>query len=135
MRTFFVSRAWLYFQVFFYAFAGLYHFLNPDFYIKIMPAWFPEKYLLNVLSGLAEVVLAIGVLFASTRKWAIYGLILLLMSFFAVHIGHLFEPPVLDLGNLKIDFTQKPIYYGLYLRLLLHCFLIWWLWQLARAKF
>ncbi|MFN3315448.1 MAG: hypothetical protein ACK40K_01465 [Raineya sp.] len=134
MPSFFRSRLSLYIQAFFYAFAGLYHFLNPDFYVAIMPTWFPEKNLLNSLSGLLEILSAVGLLIPRTRKLAVYTIIFLLNSFFTVHISHFFEPPVLDFGNFKIDFSQKPTYYGLYVRFLLHFFLIWWAWQLRKIR-
>ena len=36
--------------------AGLNHFLNPRFYLRIMPPWLPAHEAVNTASGLAEIV-------------------------------------------------------------------------------
>ncbi len=36
--------------------AGLNHFLNPRFYLRIMPPWLPAHDAMNKASGLAEIV-------------------------------------------------------------------------------
>jgi uncharacterized membrane protein len=56
-----------------------------------MPKFFPVPNLLNQVSGVAEIVLAIGLLFASTRPISAYLIIAMLIVFFAVHIPHLFQ--------------------------------------------
>lgn len=134
MDSVFASKISLYVSVVLYLLAGAYHFINPKVYVKIMPVWFPAKEMLNKLSGLAEIVLAAGLLFPQTRTIAAYGLVALLVSFFAVHIGHLFQPPVIRLTRTSsVDFTRKPTYYGLFVRLALQFFLIYWAWQLRLA--
>jgi uncharacterized membrane protein len=132
MLTFFASRTSLVLSAIFYFLAGLYHFINPDFYVKMMPSWFVEKHLLNALAGIAEIVCAFALLVPKLRNWGVYGIIILLISFFSVHINHFFEPPTLEVGGLKINFSEKPTYYGLFLRFMLHFFLLWWIWQLRR---
>ena len=134
MDSILASKISLYSAALIYFLAGAYHFINPKVYLKIMPAWFPAKEWLNWLSGLAEIVLAVGLLFPQTRTLAAYGLVALLVSFFAVHVGHLFEPPVIKLSRTSaVDFTRKPTYYGLFVRLALQFFLIYWAWQLRLA--
>lgn len=110
MLTFFASRTSLVLSAIFYFLAGLYHFINPDFYVKMMPSWFVEKHLLNALAGIAEIVCAFALLVPKLRNWGVYGIIILLISFFSVHINHFFEPPTLEVGGLKIDFSEKPTY-------------------------
>jgi uncharacterized membrane protein len=39
----------------FYVFAGLNHFINPRFYLAIMPPWLPAHKLMNQASGVAEI--------------------------------------------------------------------------------
>jgi uncharacterized membrane protein len=39
----------------FYVFAGLNHFINSRFYLKIMPPWLPAHDLMNTASGVAEI--------------------------------------------------------------------------------
>lgn len=75
-------------------FAGLYHFINPAFYLSIMPTFLPYASLLNYLSGLAEIVLAVGLLLpTAVRRWALWGLAVLMVLFLLVHIPHLMGNP------------------------------------------
>lgn len=60
--------------------AGANHFLNPKFYLSIMPPYLPWPYALVIVSGIAEVVLGIGLLIPQTSKYAAWGLILLLIA-------------------------------------------------------
>ena len=51
--------------------AGVTHFVNPSFFDAIVPPWLPlgERFW-TIASGLAEVVIGIGVLRRSTRRRA-----------------------------------------------------------------
>ena len=62
--------------------AGINHFINPRFYLKIMPPYLPAHSLLVTLSGLAEVLLGALMLVPATRTWAAWGIILLLIAVF-----------------------------------------------------
>lgn len=101
-----------------YFLAGLNHFRDPQFYLDIMPSFFPIKEILNFVSGGMEVVLAIGLFSVSTRKISAYLIILLLISFFVVHIAHLFQTPDIynELGKaapyLRIVFQFVFIYWA-----------------------
>jgi uncharacterized membrane protein len=48
----------------------------------MMPSWFVEKHLLNALAGIAEIVCAFALLVPKLRNWGVYGIIILLISFF-----------------------------------------------------
>jgi len=130
----FQTKSVLYFTTSFYVAAGANHFFNPDFYTTMMPSWFIQKELLNYVSGVFEIVFGVFLLFPEYRKWGVWGILGLLMSFWTIHISHLFEPPVVNVNGTIKDFTQKPLYYFLYFRILLHCFLIWWAWQLRKIR-
>ncbi len=45
---------WLFCPVF--VLAGVNHFVNPRFYLRIMPPWLPAHEAMNVASGAAEIV-------------------------------------------------------------------------------
>lgn len=111
----------LYAMAFLYAGAGINHFINPKFYLGIMPKFFPMPNLLNQLSGVAEIILAIGLLVASTRQISAYLIIAMLISFFAVHISHLFQPPKMAQGKE----------WFLYVRIILQFLLIYWAWVVS----
>ncbi|MFT6165868.1 MAG: putative membrane protein [Vicingaceae bacterium] len=65
---------------------GINHFVQPEIYLPLIPPYLVYIKELNLLSGLAEVVLAIGALFHVTRKLAIYGIILMLLAFLPTHV-------------------------------------------------
>lgn len=108
-----------------YFLAGLNHFRDPQFYLDIMPSFFPIKEFLNFVSGGMEVVLAIGLFSVSTRKISAYLIILLLISFFVVHIAHLFQTPDIynELGK------AAP-----YLRIVFQFVFIYWAYKVGQNK-
>ena len=70
----------------FYAFAGLNHFINPEFYLSLIPPAFGDAHLINVWAGIAEMGLAILIIPEKTRKWSKYGVILMLIAFIPSHV-------------------------------------------------
>lgn len=70
----------------FYVFGGFNHLMNPDFYVAIMPPRLPNPEWLNVLSGLAEIVLGVFLLEPRTRVYAAWGLIALLVAVFPANM-------------------------------------------------
>ncbi len=82
-----VKTILLYLQVAFYLFAGSMHFIQPDFYAPIMPAWLPAPTFLISLSGVVEIVLAILLIPIKTRAIAAKLIIVMLVVFFfVIHI-------------------------------------------------
>lgn len=75
----------LYVMAAMYILAGLMHFIKPKMYMGIMPRYLPSHKMLVYLSGLAEIIIGIGLCFAVTKKLAIYGIILMLVVFLLVH--------------------------------------------------
>jgi uncharacterized membrane protein len=69
-----------------YAFAGFSHLLNPEFFVAIIPPKLPNPEWLNVLSGLAEIVLGVFVLEPRTRVYAAWGIIALLIAVFPANV-------------------------------------------------
>jgi uncharacterized membrane protein len=69
-----------------YMLAGMNHFFRPDSYLQIMPPFIPSHELMNLLAGVAEVVLGLGLHFKATRIWAAWGVIAMLIAFLPVHI-------------------------------------------------
>ena len=73
-------------MIVFYIVAGINHFRNPAAYYRIIPGYLPNPYLINIVSGIAEIGLAILLIFPLTRKIAAYGIILMLIAFIPAHI-------------------------------------------------
>jgi uncharacterized membrane protein len=70
----------------FYAFAGVNHFVNPAFYLPIMPPYLPWHEELVFLSGVAEIVVAVGLLIPATRVAAAWATIALLVAVFPANL-------------------------------------------------
>lgn len=81
-----MSALLLYLQAIGYIAAGLNHFINPKTYLAIMPPYLPAHSLMVALSGGAEIVLGIGLLFPATRSLAAWGLIILLVAVFPANV-------------------------------------------------
>ena len=110
-----------------FIFGGINHFINPDLYLKIMPAFLPLPMFLNWSSGLLEVLGGIGLFFKPIRKAASILLNALLISFFIVHIDHLVNGVQFQAG-IKI-----PTIF-LWIRLTLQFGLIYWVWLAGKQK-
>jgi len=73
--------------IIFYLFAGANHFINPSFYLPIIPPYFFNwANEVNILSGLAEILLALLLIPKSTRLKAGMGIIIMLLAFIPSHI-------------------------------------------------
>lgn len=110
-----MSKISLYLQSFLYILAGINHFRNERFYLKSMPDYLPYHKELVFWSGVAEVVLGIGLLFTQTKSFAAWGIILLLVAVFPANLF------MLTSGK----FNKIPRWF-LILRLPLQMFLMAW---------
>ena len=66
--------------------AGFNHLLNPEFYVKIIPPGLPAPEWLNLISGLAEIVLGVFLLEPRVRPLAAWGIIALLVAVFPANV-------------------------------------------------
>lgn len=96
----------------FYVFAGVMHFVSPEGYLPMMPPYLPAHRELIFLSGVAEVVLGVGVLIPRTRRWSAWGLIALLVAVFPanLHIA-LYDVPVFgaEKGAGALNWVRLPL--------------------------
>jgi len=102
--------------------AGANHFLNPGFYLRIMPTWLPAHRELVALSGALEILGGLGVFVAPVRSWAGWGLILLLVAVFPANLHMALNPEL---------FPELP-QGALWARLPLQGVLIIWAWWATR---
>lgn len=96
--------------------AGVNHFIHPAFYLKIMPPWIPVHKELVFISGIAEVLFAMLLLFPVTRRFAAWGIIALLVAVFPANIQMMLN--YMDENNTRLWISI--------LRLPLQIVLIWW---------
>jgi uncharacterized membrane protein len=70
----------------FYLLAGVNHFINPETYLRIMPSWLPWARALVLMSGAAEMILAVLLLPHASRRFAAWGIIVLLITVFPANV-------------------------------------------------
>lgn len=94
-----VKSVSLYLSVIGYVYVGLLHFIQPDFFLKIMPPYLPYHLPLVYASGFIEITLGFCLLFKKLRFFAGWGLILLLIAVYPANIYLAFnETPQIALG-------------------------------------
>ena len=80
------KRALLWVMSAFYVLGGVYHLVNPGFYLPMMPPYLSWHRELVFISGVAEIVLGIVVLIPSLRRPAALGIIALLIAVFPANL-------------------------------------------------
>ncbi len=93
----------IYFMSIAYTYVGIRHFIDPDFFLAIMPNYFSLHLFFVYLTGLMEVVFGVLLVFRKTRKIAAYGLIVLLVIVFPANI-HLVHS---ELSQSILDVTKE----------------------------
>src|SRR4028119_193601 len=75
-----------------FALAGLYHFINPAFYLRMMPPYLPWHLFLIYLSGFFEAALGLLLLVPKYTRLAAWGLIALLVAVFPANVQMALNP-------------------------------------------
>jgi uncharacterized membrane protein len=70
----------------FFVLAGINHFRDPSFYLKMMPPYIPWHEAMVAISGVAESLLGLAVLYPKTRRLAGWGIIVLLIAVFPANL-------------------------------------------------
>jgi uncharacterized membrane protein len=112
----------LYVMAFLYIIAGINHFKNPGMYIRIIPPFFPNPKLLNLLSGAAEIILGILLTLPFATQYAAWGIIALLVAVFPANL-YMFQ---------KKKGSYSIVKFILLIRLPLQIVLILWAYQYTR---
>jgi uncharacterized membrane protein len=81
-----IKSALRYVMAAFYIYAGVSHFTRPEFFLSLMPPYFPLHTELVYLSGVAEIVLGVLVAIPRTAMFAGWGIIAMLITFLPVHV-------------------------------------------------
>lgn len=72
-------------NILFYWIAGINHWINPDWYYPLIPSYLAYPEVINILTGAIEILCGIGLMFASTKKFAANILVIMLVAFVASH--------------------------------------------------
>jgi len=75
----------LYIMASLYIFGGAMHFIRPKMYMRIMPRYLPYHKILVYLSGIAEILLGIGLFIPELKKISLFGIMAMLAVFLLVH--------------------------------------------------
>ena len=96
----------------FYIMAGINHFINPDWYVRIVPPILPFKTAIVYISGILEIILGTLLIFPKRRFIASWGLILLLVAVYPANIyvaltnGEVMDTtPLIAWGRLPFQFV------------------------------
>jgi uncharacterized membrane protein len=105
--------------------SGIGHFIKADFYLNIMPPYIPYHLEIVYISGILEIIGAVGLLFLTSRQLAGNGLILLTLCISPANIymwvNHHLYPTIPE--------------YILLIRLFLQILLIGLIWWATRTSF
>lgn len=92
-----------------YIAGGINHFVNPLFYERIMPEFIPWHKLLNLITGIIEIGLGILLLPLLTRRFAAWGIIILLVAVFPANINMMLNYLKEDHPSLWITIVRLPL--------------------------
>ncbi|NBT37200.1 MAG: hypothetical protein EBT21_03645 [Actinobacteria bacterium] len=89
--------------------AGVTHFINPAFFDAIVPPWMPfgERFW-TIVSGIAEVIIGIGVLRQSTRKRAALAAFVLFIAVYPANLYMAWDWRDRPFGDQLISFGRLP---------------------------
>jgi uncharacterized membrane protein len=107
--------------VLFFVLAGIAHLIAPAPYLAIMPASIPWPAAMVMISGIAEIVGGVGLLFASTRRAAGAWLIALLIAVFPANVN------AISTGMAVAGYAVPA--WMLWARLPLQLVLLAWVWR------
>ena len=99
----------------FFMYAGIKHFVDAEFFTNIMPDYLGYHLEIVYISGVFEVLGAIGLLIPTTRRWAGIGLMALCIAVLPANIHMLMNPE---------RFAEVP-YWLLVVRIPIQFLLIW----------
>lgn len=102
-----LKRPLLYVMGVFYITAGVTHFVNPEWFLQIVPPFLPAPLALVYLSGVAEIVVGVGVLIPQTRHYAALATVALLVAVYPANIymavGDVMGSELVQWGRLPLQ--------------------------------
>jgi uncharacterized membrane protein len=94
----------------FYTYAGVGHFTNEAFFLRIVPPWLPAPLLMVQISGVAEIAGGLGILIPQLRRAAGIGLLALLVAVYPANIHMALNPEdYADLGSPAAFYFRLPL--------------------------
>ena len=75
----------------FMIFAGVQHFINPEFYVPFVPAFLPFTIAIIYISGLAEILLGLMLFIPKYICLGAGGILLMMILFLPIHVWDVFS--------------------------------------------
>ena len=104
--------------------AGTMHFVNPVFFLKIMPPYLPLHEELVLVSGLCEILLGVLLLIPRCSRWAAWGIIALLIAVFPANI-YLYQNQEILPASPIIHLLRLPLQ---------GVFILWAFWHTRKVR-
>ncbi len=104
--------------------AGINHFRNPTFYVRMMPDYLPWHEALVAFSGVAEILVGALLLVPRFSRLGAWALIALLLAVFPANVNMALHPEQFP--------TMSPT--ALWIRLPIQAVLILWAWWYTRPE-
>ncbi len=104
--------------------AGIMHFANPAFFLKIMPPHLPLHKELVLVSGIFEVLLGVLLLVPRSSRMAAWGIVALLIAVFPANL-YLYQHQNILLASPIIHLLRLPLQ---------GVFILWAYWHTRTAK-
>ena len=101
------------------------HFVNPEFYLSIMPPAFPLHLEAVYISGFFEVLGGVGVLIPRLRKIAGWGLVALLVAVYPANIYMAITPEAFPEASVAL----------LYVRLVFQFLFFYWAFSVTKSAY
>lgn len=102
-----------------FALAGANHFVHSEFYVSIMPPYLPWHAALVYVSGAAELLLGVLLLFRRSERLAAWGMIALIIAVTPANVQMAVHP------ELYPDYSQTALWVRLPLQLVLIAWAFW----------
>jgi uncharacterized membrane protein len=114
-----------YLLAFGFVLAGINHFINADFYLRMMPSYLPAHLFLIYLSGVFQIALGILLLIPKFSRLAAWGLIALLVAVFPANVYMAMNAEVFP------EFSRTALFLRLPLQII---FILWAYWFTRREN-
>jgi uncharacterized membrane protein len=103
--------------------AGIMHFVNPDFFDAIVPPWVPGSVrAATYVSGVAEILVGLGVLVGRTRRMALWSAAVLFVAVYPANLYMAWDWRDRTLADQLVAYGRLPLQIPM----------IWWAVSAAR---
>ena len=92
-----------------FALAGINHFVNPSFYLKIMPPYLPAHLFLIYLSGFFQIAFGVALSIPKSTRVAAWGIIALLIAVFPANIYMAMNTELFSEFDPKLIYLRLPL--------------------------